>query len=184
MMDKVERPDWLITATAAAEAGGMSRAAIEELVGAGDLTPIFHAGRRSVPTQGAIDAQAPARRRRARRASSSRRCAVPARPLGTAPVSKTQSRTEAEAGVREARANLGRWEAAIADAAAVRRPDNRPEPAPLRRLTIEEAAAALGMLPHDALHAVQSGRLAGTRLGREWITTSGAVAAYLRAEMR
>jgi hypothetical protein len=177
-MDKVERPDWLITVTAAAEASGMSPAAIEALVAAGELTPLFDAGRQGVRTRGGIAAQAAARRRRSRRASSSPRPAVPVQALDVATVFEAESAANVEASLRAAHANLSRWQAAVADAAG-RDADDRPQPA-LRRLTIEEAAVALGMPSHDALRALQSGRLAGTRLGREWITTSAAVSAHLR----
>lgn len=59
--------------------------------------------------------------------------------------------------------------------------DPRTDIAPAQRLDAAAVAAHLGVTPQAALRLMQHGRLRATRLGREWITTTRALAEH-RAE--
>ena len=52
-------------------------------------------------------------------------------------------------------------------------------------LSLKEAAAQFPLSERQLRHLAQHGRLAATKVGRDWVTTATAVAAYLAdAELR
>ena len=56
--------------------------------------------------------------------------------------------------------------------------DRRTDIAPSQRLDLAAAAAHLGVTPQAALRLMQHGKVRATRLGREWITTTRALAEH------
>jgi hypothetical protein len=62
--------------------------------------------------------------------------------------------------------------------------DLRPDVEPNQRLTLHAAAAALGIDYRDALRLARHGTLRATQLGREWVTTTREVGAYVKRYRR
>jgi hypothetical protein len=173
------RPEWLITAAEAAEATGMSPADLDRLIEAGRLAVLPQPEVGWVTTRRALrSARAPRRRHQPRSSASQKPAAASTSERRKTRVGEVEPEVVSAATLlEEARANLTRWNAE-ARAAAARRGTPQPEPVYERRLTVEEAAGQLRMTPIEVEQALQTGRLCGTRLGRQWITTTRAVADF------
>jgi excisionase family DNA binding protein len=50
-------------------------------------------------------------------------------------------------------------------------------------MTVDEAAALLGLRPETVRHQIRLGALAGVKHGRDWYITAGAVERYRQAHL-
>jgi hypothetical protein len=177
-------PSWAITADEVAARTGLDPEAVQRLVDEGRLQVVATSRGGWLTTDTAMaravagmhDTASGRRRHRrpSRKAAAGTACTV-AGPRRPTPHKSAQVLLE------EARARLAHWEREVAAAAARRRPSGS-EPVRDQRLTLEAAAELMHVTLPYAVRAARSGLLRATRLGREWVTTLGAVRAYCAAE--
>jgi hypothetical protein len=169
----------LRTVDMAAAQVGATVEEIEALVAAGNLRVLAGADGRWITTARAVTEAAggrPARpRRRPGRARNRGGASAAAR--GTSRVTPAPA---AQRPVPAPPSPSAAPEAPAPAPAAATAPDVRTDVGAAQRLDVPAAAALLGLTPEATLRLMRIGRLRATRLGREWITTTRAVAEHRR----